>query len=286
MKRKPLTLISDTNDSVTLGVLYARVSSDRQKNEGFSIPAQLKFLREYAESKSIIIVQEFVDVETAKKSGRTEYGKMLQYLRKHTAIRCVLVEKVDRLYRNGEDELALAKLDPEIHFVKENRVHSRRSRSSEKFLHKIRVAVAENYSDNLSEETRKGMREKAEQGIWPSQAPIGYINMTLGSGKRGISTDPERASLVRRCFELYATGHYSLRDLAKWAREMGSHFARADAPSTRQLWKSYCITQSITGNSTGMARDTVVATSLLSPGTCGTASRPPLLTDRGGATIP
>ena len=120
---------------------------------------------------------------------------MLAYLRKNTSVRIVLTEKVIRLYRNGEDELDLAKLDIDIHFVKENRVHSRRVRASEKFLHKIRVAVAENHSDNLSEETIKGMQEKAEEGMWPSVAPIGYINIELESGKRGIVPDPERAGL-------------------------------------------------------------------------------------------
>jgi hypothetical protein len=38
------------------------------------------------------------------------------------------------------------------------------SRSSEKFMHGIRVLMVKNYVDNLSEEVRKGMRGKAEQG--------------------------------------------------------------------------------------------------------------------------
>src|ERR1700746_3316213 len=48
-------------------VLYARVSSKDQEKEGFSIPAQLKVLREYAAENDYEIVQEFTDVETAKK---------------------------------------------------------------------------------------------------------------------------------------------------------------------------------------------------------------------------
>ena len=43
-------------------------------------------------------------------------------------------------------------------------------------MHAIKVLMAKNYVDNLSEETRKGMSEKAEQGIWPSYAPLGYRN--------------------------------------------------------------------------------------------------------------
>src|ERR1022692_2359149 len=51
-------------------VLYARVSSKDQEKEGFSIPAQQRLLREYALEKGLAIPQEFIDVETAKQSGR------------------------------------------------------------------------------------------------------------------------------------------------------------------------------------------------------------------------
>ena len=64
-------------------VLYARVSSKRQEEEGFSIPAQIKFLQEYAQKKNIEIVKEFVEAETAKKAGRTEFNKMTEYLQSH-----------------------------------------------------------------------------------------------------------------------------------------------------------------------------------------------------------
>ena len=59
-------------------------------------------------------------------------------------------------------------------------VLSSESRSHEKFMHGIKVLMAKNYIDNLSEETRKGMLEKAEQGLWPSFAPLGYLNVDRG----------------------------------------------------------------------------------------------------------
>ena len=58
-------------------------------------------------------------------------------------------------------------------------------------MHGIKVLMAKNYIDNLSEETRKGMLEKAEQGIWPSAAPLGYRNVDGANGKRVIEPDPE-----------------------------------------------------------------------------------------------
>ena len=57
------------------------------------------------------------------------------------------------------------------------------SRSSEKFIHGIKVLMAKNYIDNLSEETRKRMLEKAEQGIYPSFAPLGYIKSIAGHSR-------------------------------------------------------------------------------------------------------
>src|SRR3984893_12494076 len=62
-------------------VLYARVSSKDQEKEGFSIPAQLRLLRDYAANKGFVIAQEFTDVETAKASGRTNFNEMLLYLK-------------------------------------------------------------------------------------------------------------------------------------------------------------------------------------------------------------
>jgi site-specific DNA recombinase len=85
-------------------VAYARVSSAEQEREGFSIPAQLRLLRDYARDQGLVIVEEFVDVETAKLSGRTGFGQMLKNLkRSRSTPPIVLVEKTDRLYRNLKD---------------------------------------------------------------------------------------------------------------------------------------------------------------------------------------
>ncbi len=81
-------------------MIYARVSSKEQEKEGFSIPAQLKLLKEYAAANGFAVAQEYVDVETAKQSGRTAFGEMVAFLKANRAVRAMLVEKTDRLYRN------------------------------------------------------------------------------------------------------------------------------------------------------------------------------------------
>lgn len=197
-------------------VLYARVSSKDQEKEGFSIPAQLRLLRDYAESKGFVVTHEFTDVETAKESGRTGFGQMVVLLNKHSsACRTILVEKTDRLYRNIKDYATLDELDLEIHLVKENEVISRQSRSSQQFVHGIKVLMARNYSLNLGEETLKGLTEKARAGIYPSYAPPGYRNVDGPNGKRIIESDPDAAPVVTTLFERFSTGRQSLRALVK-----------------------------------------------------------------------
>jgi len=145
----------------TKAVLYSRVSSKEQEQGGFSIPAQQKLLRSYAQAEGFTVSREFTDAETAKHSGRTSFKEMLAYL-KRSSCRTILVEKTDRLYRNLGDYSILDALDVEIHLVKEGVILSPDSRSHEKFMHGIKVLMAKNYVDNLSEEVRKGMTEKAE----------------------------------------------------------------------------------------------------------------------------
>jgi site-specific DNA recombinase len=211
-------------------VIYARVSSKEQEKEGFSIPAQLKLLKEYAAAQGFTIAQEYVDVETAKQTGRAAFGEMVAYLKTHRAVRVLMVEKTDRLYRNLKDWVTVDELDVEIHFPKEGVVLSRESRSSEKFMHGIKVLMAKNYIDNLSEEARKGMQEKAEQGIWPTVAPLGYRNVAGPDGKKIIEPDPETAPIIARLFEWYASGSLSLREATKKIRAVGLVHRKSRAP--------------------------------------------------------
>ena len=59
-------------------VIYARVSSKEQEKEGYSIPAQLRLLKDYACKNSLQVIREFTDIETAKQVGRASFGEMLK----------------------------------------------------------------------------------------------------------------------------------------------------------------------------------------------------------------
>jgi site-specific DNA recombinase len=215
-----------TNGSVRSAVLYARVSSKEQE-QGYSIPAQQELLRRYAAQTGLAIAQEFVDVESAKTSGRPGFVAMVDYLRRNTGCRVVLAEKTDRLYRNLKDYVTMDELGVEIHTVKENEILSRSSRSAQKFMHGIRVLMAKNYIDNLSEEVKKGLHTKAGQHLWPSFAPPGYRNTISEVGKRIIVPDPALGPMVTRLFGWFASGEYSLKGLARKAYEEGFRFRKS-----------------------------------------------------------
>ncbi len=204
---------------------YARVSSREQEHGGFSIPAQLKLIHGYAQEHQLEMVQEFVDVETAKHTGRTNFQAMIHYLSAHPTIKTLLVEKTDRLYRNFRDFVQLEDLGVHIHLIKEGDVLSPDSRSHAKFIHGIKVLMAKNYIDNLSEEVKKGMREKCEQGGYPGKAPVGYRHNVE---HHTIELDPEKAPVIHTLYERYATGQYTLKDLRQYCLSLNFTTRRSE----------------------------------------------------------
>jgi len=198
-------------------VIYARVSSREQEREGFSIPAQLELLRNYALNHNITVVKEFEDAETAKKAGRTNYNEMLKFIKSSKDVNTILVEKTDRLYRNFKDYVTLEDYDLEVHLVKEGTVLSENSKSHEKFIHGIKVLMAKNYIDNLSEEVKKGLAQKVKEGYVISKPPYGYKK----ADKKASIIDENTAQFVKRAYELYAIGHLSLKRVAKQLYDEG-----------------------------------------------------------------
>ena len=206
-------------------VLYARVSSREQQEQGYSVDAQVRYLREYAERNGITVKCEFIEVESAKTTGRNEFTAMLQFLRRNTSCRVILVEKTDRLLRNLKDAVLIDDLDRELHLVKEGQIISKDSKSSGKLMFGFRVIMAKNYSDNLSEEVKKGMAEKVAQGGYPHVPPFGYRNNPT---TRSIEFHPENSRIASRIFAAYATGRYSVVDVRNEIfNEFGKWFGKA-----------------------------------------------------------
>jgi site-specific DNA recombinase len=160
-------------------VLYARVSSKEQEETGYSLPAQEKFLREYAERKAFDIEKVFAVSESASgKKLREVFKEMMAYVDKNK-IKIVICEKVDRLTRNFSDAVEIDQwldVDEErqIHLVKNALVLHKNSRSQERLNWGVHLLFAKNHIDNMKEEVKKGYNEKLRQGGYPGVPPIGY----------------------------------------------------------------------------------------------------------------
>lgn len=197
-------------------VLYARVSSREQQQEGYSIQAQLKALHGYAAHQGLSIVREFIEIESAKATGRPFFEQMVAFLKRNRSVRVILAEKTDRLYRNIEDAATIKKLDVQIHLVKEAHIISRDSKSQDKLIHGLNLVLSCNYSDKLSEEVKKGMRQKMEEGTLPGRPPFGYRN---NKGERTIKIHPENSEIAHLAFTRFASGAYSLHELCRAVRQ-------------------------------------------------------------------
>jgi hypothetical protein len=74
----------------------------------------------------------------------------------------------------------------------------------------------------MSENIRRGNRTKREKGWLPCCAPIGYLNGRSAAGDKIIVSDQERFSLIKRLWELFLSGAYSIPQLREIAeRQLG-----------------------------------------------------------------
>ena len=74
------------------------------------------------------------------------------------------------------------------------------------------------YIDNLSENIKRGHRQKLKQGLWPQMAPLGYLN---NKETKQIYVDKEKSKFIKKAFEAYATGKYTLKELRKIINGLG-----------------------------------------------------------------
>ena len=206
-------------------VVYARVSSREQEETGYSLEAQENLLKDYAKQKDFELSKIYKVTESASgKQVRKMFIEMIQFVSKKD-IDVILCEKIDRLTRNLKDaatasDWVLGGENREIHFVKENFVVNKNTRAHENFVWDMKVAMARFYTNNLSEEVKKGQKEKALQGWFPTKPPLGY--KTIGEkGHKIHIVDEDVAPYIKKMFELYASGNYSTIVLGKKMYELG-----------------------------------------------------------------
>lgn len=196
---------------------YIRVSTARQGAEGASLPEQRDSIQRYAERSGLSIIEWFEERETAAKSGRPVFARMMTRLKLGRASG-VIIHKIDRSARNLGDWAKIGELIDQgvsVHFAHEP---IDLQSTSGRFAADMQAVVAAHYVRNLREEVRKGLYGRLKQGIYPLRAPLGYIDQGGGKVK---SIDPIRGPFVRQMFELYVNHGHSLRSLREEMNRRG-----------------------------------------------------------------
>lgn len=206
-------------------VILARVSTKDQE-EGHSLDAQISNLRLYAGRKNLEIISEYSVIESSTKGHRPEFMQMINFIRGQKHKIAIIVDTVDRLQRSFKETPILNELFEkdllELHFVKEGNILSKDSNAFQKAMWNMGVMMAQSYTDQLSDNVKRSVRYKIANGEWPGPAPLGYMNsIDILTGKKTIIVDTERAFLVKKFFEEYATGAHSLAELGRKARNWG-----------------------------------------------------------------
>src|SRR3989344_3639582 len=161
-------------------IILSRVSSREQAETGYSMSAQKKFLQDYTKSKFVVREEDVFEIEESASGDRQRkiFSEMMAHI-KQEKIKTIICEKADRLTRNFRDMVMIDEWlehdeEREVHLVKDSLILRKGSRSQEKLNWGIRVLLAKNFAENLSEEVKKGVREKLSQGWLPARPKIGY----------------------------------------------------------------------------------------------------------------
>lgn len=218
-------------------IILARVSSKEQE-EGQSIPAQLHRAQQYVQRKGFELLETFEITESSTRNKRKQFEKVINII-KHSKDSIALVcDCVDRLQRSFRETPLLDDLRKkgklEIHFLREGLILNQDSNSSSLSQWDMLVVISSAYVRNLSDNVKRSKDHAVRNGVWGSKAPLGYKNVITPTGKM-LEIDPKWASFIKKIFELYSTGTYSLSTLAKEMKEQGWTNSSGKAITTSQF---------------------------------------------------
>lgn len=199
-------------------VIYSRVSTTEQAEQGRSIGDQITICKRYASDNNYEPVGIFKDEgKTATNMNRAALQDMILKCQEDN-IAAVLILDTDRLARNPSDHLQiktmLKKEGTKVISVNQPNLSDD---SAESNLMDLIIAGINGFQSEITgRKVLKTMKEKFREGWLPQEAPLGYVNYNKGTKDkpdRIIIPDTERAPLIVKAFELFSTGLYSLETL-------------------------------------------------------------------------
>ena len=182
-----------------------------------SIEAQLSELRALARRDGLDVAEEFVEKRSAKTPGRPVFEEMMRRIERDE-VRGIVCWKIDRLSRNPVDSGRISWMLQQgviAKIITHDRVYLPQDNV---LLMSVEFGMANQYVRDLSVNVARGLRAKARRGVYPSTAPLGYIN---DPRTRTIVVDKKKAPTILVAFELYAEGRSRYDDIARFLFENG-----------------------------------------------------------------
>ena len=203
-------------------LVYCRVSTEEQAREGYSLDAQEKFCKKYAEDNDYQVIGVFRDEgKSGTNLNRPALQDLLDKCQRDKSISLVLVQETDRLARNTKDHLTIRAILKKAGVALISVAQPMLDDSPEgMMIDTILASVNQFQSDINSRKSRKGLQEKFDSGWWPGLAPLGYKNKVV-KDKSIIVSDPATWVLVRKGLKMYMTGNYSAIEIADFLFEKG-----------------------------------------------------------------
>ena len=197
-------------------IIYARKSTESVDRQVVSIESQISEMRRLASRDGIDVVDVLTEERSAKHPGRPVFGELLRRIHRGQ-VRGVLCWKMDRLARNHLDHGAILQClaDGQLErIVTSDRLYT--GDGTDRFVGNIDLGMATKYSDDLSQNVRRGNRRKFEQGWINHKPPLGYL---LDPLTKHTTKDPERFDLIRRMWDLLLTGSIRPEKIRKIAND-------------------------------------------------------------------
>ena len=199
-------------------VIYARVSTDEQKKHGISLDAQVSKCEQYAATLGFQVVYSAVEGLSGKDTDRPELQKVIALVAKKR-IGHILVVKLDRLSRETEDAIRLAKSFGKkgvtLHLVTEGGPVDLTDASQE-MMFTMRAAFGTFERKRIAMNTRFALSRKRDLGQRISRhAPFGY---RFKNGK--VVVNSHEQAIIKRIRELHTDG-CSLRAIGKTLMKEG-----------------------------------------------------------------
>ncbi len=198
--------------------LYARKSTDSEDMQVHSIEDQLSVLREFAKNEGLDIYEEFIEKQSAKIPGRPIFNEMIARLESGEASG-ILAWHPDRLARNSIDGgKILYLLDTEVIKSLKFPQFWCEPTAQGKFMLSLAFGQSKHYVDALSENTKRGLRQKAKRGEYPGLAPLGYIN---DPRTKTIVVHKKESVIISEMFTVFSRGTYLIKDMPVFLFQKG-----------------------------------------------------------------